>query len=137
VLADNFPLCPTLGSGWHFDLPHGTREVRLASRIWVPAQMHPDEADPRHLGVAVGNLWLDGREVSLASPALVGGWHAPEQSGRWTDGDGVLAVAGARPLAFKLTMTGTYRREPAPMRLNLRSARARPSGDRAPGTPAK
>ncbi len=137
VLADSFPLRPAPGEGWHFDLPPGTRAVRLASRIWVPAQMHPDEADPRRLGVALGQLWLDGREVSLASPALAGGWHAPEPAGRWTDGDARLMVNGARTLAFKLAMVGSYWREPAPARRNLRSARARPSAVRAPGTPAR
>jgi hypothetical protein len=82
--------------------------VRLLSRAWVPAEMRPDEDDPRQLGVCVGRMWLDRREVALDSPALSAGWHAPEAHGRWTDGQAVLPTAGARALRFVLAATGTY-----------------------------
>jgi len=107
--ADGRPLHTASGvGGWLVHLPPGVREVRLRSRIWVPAQMRPDENDTRRLGIAVGRLWLDGREVSLDSPALSRGWHPPEPGARWTDGDATLAVAGARMVGFALAMSGSY-----------------------------
>jgi hypothetical protein len=96
------------GRRWRVRLPQGARDVRLLSRTWVPAQTRAGESDTRSLGVAVGRLWLDGREVALDSPGLAAGWHAPEPGWRWTDGDAALAVAGARDAAFELALTGTY-----------------------------
>jgi hypothetical protein len=73
--------------------------------------MRPAENDTRSLGVAIARLWLDRREVSLASPGLTAGWHMPEPGWRWTDGDALLALAGVRELAFELAMTGSYWRD--------------------------
>ncbi len=81
--------------------------------MWVPAHMRPHENDTRRLGIAVARVALDGREVSLDSPALQLGWHPPEAEWRWTDGDAVLPVAGARVLAFDLAMVGDYWARPA------------------------
>jgi hypothetical protein len=96
------------GKLWQVALPPGTTEVRLASRTWVPAHMRPADNDTRVLGVAIAHLALDGREVALDSPALAEGWNAPEPDWRWTDGGGVVPVAGARLLAFEVVMTGDY-----------------------------
>jgi len=109
VLADGRDVRPRrLADRWVVTLPADARSVRLCSRVWVPAEMRPEADDSRRLGVAVGRLWLDRREVSLDSPALSAGWHAPEPDGRWTDGDAELPVAGARDLAFAVTMAGSY-----------------------------
>ena len=109
LLADDQVLAAvTDGRGWHARLPAGTQTLRLTSRIWCPGEMAPDATDQRALGVAVTRLCLDGRAASLASPGLCAGWHAPEAGWRWTDGNGMLAVAGVRELAFALAMTGTY-----------------------------
>jgi hypothetical protein len=89
-------------------LAAAARTVQVVSRAWIPAHMTADGNDTRTLGVAVGRLWLDGREVSLGSPGLRAGWHAAEEKWRWTDGDAELAVAGARELTCELAMTGTY-----------------------------
>jgi hypothetical protein len=51
---------------------------------------------------------LDRREVSLQSPGLSRGWHDAERNWRWTDGDAMLTVRGARELAFEVARTGTY-----------------------------
>jgi hypothetical protein len=96
------------GSTWRVRLPRTTRDVRLTSRVWIPAHMRPDSDDARILGVAVSRLWLDRCEVALDSPVFASGWHDIEQYWRWTDGDGLLAVAGARELEFEVKMTGTY-----------------------------
>ena len=109
LLADGRALpAETDGAIWQVRLPEGVREVRLCSRVWVPAHMHADEQDTRVLGVALGRLWRDGREAALDSPALVRGWHAPEPMGRWTDGEGVLLLTGVRTLSFALAMVGNY-----------------------------
>lgn len=114
VLAGGRALPPELsGDRWQVALPQGTDAVRLASRVWVPAHMRAHENDTRRLGVAVARITLDGREVSLDSPALQLGWQKPEPDWRWTDGDGVLPVAGARVLAFDLAMVGEYWARPA------------------------
>ena len=98
----------TDGAIWQVRLPEGVREVRLCSRVWMPAHMRAGEQDTRALGVALGRLWLDGREAALDSPALVRGWHAPEPVGRWTDGEAVLLLPGVRTLSFALAMVGDY-----------------------------
>jgi T5SS/PEP-CTERM-associated repeat protein len=101
------------GPRWQVSLPDGLAEVRLVSRIWVPAHMRPHETDTRVLGVAIARLTLDGREAALDSPALAQGWHPAEPDWRWTDGAGVLPVGGARVLGFELAMVGDYWARPA------------------------
>jgi hypothetical protein len=113
--------------GWLVHLPVHVAAVRLQSRTWTPAEMRPGEDDLRCLGIGIGQVWLDGRQVSLDSPALSGGWHAPERDGRWTDGDATLAVAGARTLAFTLAMAGDYWAGQIGSRNPQRSASARHS----------
>ncbi len=109
VVADGRELAAESdGQRWHVRLPASTENIRLISRVWKPANTRPNEDDTRLLGVAVSRLWLDRREVSLESPGLHSGWHPPEPSWRWTDGDAGVAVAGARELAFEVAMTGTY-----------------------------
>jgi hypothetical protein len=89
-------------------LPHGTANVRLVSRVWIPAHMRPNANDTRSLGIAISRAWLDGDEISLDDPCFSTGWHAPEPLWRWTDGDALLVVPGARELAFNVELTGTY-----------------------------
>jgi hypothetical protein len=96
------------GRQWRVRLPEATRSVRLASRVWVPVRMRPEEDDTRRLGVAISRMWLDWREVSLESPALASGWHAAEPGWRWTGGSAGIALSGGRELAFEVAMTGTY-----------------------------
>lgn len=109
VLADGRPLPATIEGGfWQVVLPPGTRGVRLVSRSWVPADTRPGETDTRCLGVAIGRIFLHGREMALDSPALAAGWHRCEPDMRWTDGDAAFSLDGVRHLAFTVAMTGTY-----------------------------
>ncbi len=109
VLAATTDLSTTVTAGcWQVRVPHGCAALRLTSRTWVPAQMQPDSHDTRRLGVAIGRLWLDGREIGLDSAKLACGWHAAERHWRWTDGDALLPLDGARRVAFTLAMTGRY-----------------------------
>jgi hypothetical protein len=119
----------TDGRRWCVRLPAVSGNVRLLSRVWSPAQMRPASDDTRSLGVAIARLWLDRREVSLESPGLAAGWHAPEPDWRWTDGDARLALAGVRELAFEVAMTGSYWCE------TMRKARK--ARGFAPSTPTK
>ena len=96
------------GASWKVGLPGTARAVRLVSRRWVPAHMRPNEADTRILGVAIANLRLDGRTVTLDDPRLSSGWHAAEPDWRWTDGDAGIALAGVRTVRFDVAMRGTY-----------------------------
>ena len=93
-------------------LPRATQRARLVSRVWVPAQL-PGGSDPRRLGVALADLRLDGRAVPLDDPRFGSGWHPPEADWRWTDGNGVLDVRGARALSFRVVLNGTYWLDPA------------------------
>jgi hypothetical protein len=102
------------GSWRRFPLPPRTREVRLLSRVWVPAEMDAAPGDPRRLGIAIAALRLDGASLALDDPRLAAGWHDPEPAWRWTAGEAAVAVAGARVLDLRLAMTGRYWRGGGP-----------------------
>jgi hypothetical protein len=100
------------GKEWHVHLPAGTRRVRFQSRSWVPAEMDVGSDDARRLGVALAAIRLDKREIRLDAAAFGEGWHAPEEAWRWTRGDAILHVAGARALRFTLAIDGHYPTQP-------------------------
>ncbi len=103
------------GRTWRLRLPAAARSIRLKSSTWVPAQTRANEQDTRSLGVAIGNLRLDGRKIGLDDPRLSSGWHAAEPAAadwRWTDGDAGLALAGVCELAFDVAITGSYWKTP-------------------------
>jgi len=107
VLADGRVMpAETEGRRWRVRLPEATVSVRLRSLVGTPADT--GGTDTRALGVAVAGLSLDGRAVALDDPRLVAGWHRPEVHWRWTTGDALLLVGGARELAFDVAITGTY-----------------------------
>ena len=109
VIANGRVLHSDVAAGrYRIVLPRSARHLRIRSRTWIPSHMRPVESDRRRLGVSIARVWLDRREVSLESPGLSRGWHEPEHSWRWTDGDAVLEVDGARELAFDVARTGTY-----------------------------
>ncbi len=108
VLVDGSRLAPRrAGRTLRFRLPPGARQVRLRSRVWVPAELG-GAADARPLGVAVAGLQLDGAALALGDGRLAQGWHPPEPLWRWTAGDAVIAVAGSRMLAFETPIAGRY-----------------------------
>jgi len=96
---------------WQVAVPAGTAELRLVSRAMVPADLWPDTADGRRLGVAVADLRLGGMAVDPA--ALGRGWHPAEPGWQWTDGDARLAPAGAAALSFRLMLSEAYWQAPA------------------------
>ncbi len=108
---------------WHnaqrhmFQLPRGTRPVRLLSRAAVPAEtVGPFVDDRRTLGVAVDKLVLwHGLEEQVVQPngRALGGWHA-DDGARWTDGNAELDLPCAGTdvvLDIHLAATMLYRDE--------------------------
>ncbi len=90
-------------------LPPGTRQVRIASRRFVPDTQTPGCGDGRLLGAALA-VALDGARLDGA--ALAAGWYPAEDgaSWRWTNGDAVLTLPdspGGRVLAVHVVPMGT------------------------------
>lgn len=109
-----------------FLLPPGDGAVELRSRSFVPAEMHPEARDGRHLGVAVERVVHEGAELDLAGAACGEGFLAIEmeagRSWRWTGGVAALSLP-PRPASTVLE-------------LRLRTGWARywkGPGERAPG----
>jgi hypothetical protein len=98
-----------------FELPAGTRELRILSRSGVPAEVDPGAADRRLLGARIGAVFVDGEFVTLQSAALVSGFHELEGSGgenwRWTDGAALVRLPAplARPATLELLVRDTMR----------------------------
>ena len=117
VIAGGRGIAPSVGQdgrGLAFAVPPGARSVQLLSRRFADAEIRPESTDWRVLGVAVRRLWLDSAEIALDDPRLGGGWHAPEESFRWTDGAATLRMAGAANLQLELAVIGRYWEQPEP-----------------------
>ncbi|MBV9859867.1 MAG: Hint domain-containing protein [Alphaproteobacteria bacterium] len=97
-----------------FMLPEGSADIALVSHCFVPAHTIPASADPRSLGLCVGRLQLDGRDIPLDEEALDAGWHRPERYPshvhRWTAGHTPLP-AGTRLVLIDLAGHGLYWKE--------------------------
>ncbi len=96
------------GKTLRFRLPENAHEVRLMSRSFVPAQQECASDVHRNLGIAVNRIAVDSRSMPLDDLRLSQGWHPKEGSWRWTNGDAVLHVTGARQLEVELAMTSLY-----------------------------
>jgi hypothetical protein len=61
-----------------FNLPRGSREIRLISRAQSPSEARPWLEDSRRLGVCVRRIVLRGanelREIPMDHPDLIKGW---------------------------------------------------------------
>jgi len=110
VLADGMQMPATRSDfAWTVQLPAGVREVRLRSRVAVPAHIVPDSADRRTLGVAV--TALDGQPIPPTDPRRASGWLSPEPVMQWTNGDAVLRceTAGSRPRQLEIGLAPLLR----------------------------
>jgi len=87
---------------WELTLPRRSRRVRLASRVFVPAELYADREDHRRLGVAVERMALDG--VPVPPAARLTGWLPAEDGWQWTDGMATLATGGARQLSLSVLL---------------------------------
>ena len=83
-----------------FQIPRGTRAIRLLSRAARPAEVIGSYIDDRRdLGVGVTKLvvWDGLHDTTIEASALaLPGWHALEHGIRWTCGDAELELPPAR-----------------------------------------
>ncbi len=86
-------LSPDCHAGWcQFRLPHPTHApVTLLSRHAVPASLIGNR-EMRRLGVAISRIRAGARTIPLTHWTLTTGWHAPENTWRWTDGAATLRL---------------------------------------------
>ena len=116
VVADGVRIeaTPLAGQSFAFDLPAGSADIALVSRTWMPAQATAEIEDYRTLGVCVGVLHADGRDLSLAD--LGEGWSRYETDGvyeqRWTTGT-ARVPAGVRRMVVHLNGRARYLVSPA------------------------
>jgi hypothetical protein len=131
--ADGHPVTPSRAGpgGLRYDLPPQTQIVRLRSRTAVPGHVRTADSDHRRLGVAVTALALDTIPIDLADPGLGPGWHAPEPGLRWTTGDAVIMVAGARLLTLRIQSLLRYWASEAHEKRSGSLSTGIPSGPRA------
>ena len=119
LLADGIVVTPWASDSgcYRFQVPAGSRELRLVSRAWVPSQLLSASTDTRTLGVCVRRLAVDGRAVSLGDARLASGWAELERDGaealRWTTGSALLP-AGAEEVDVWLDGFVSYWQHPAP-----------------------
>jgi hypothetical protein len=126
LLVDGRKLWPQPGA-YRFVLPAGARDIRIVTRVGVPAETSAAGTDHRRLGVAVAALRANGRAVALDDARLGSGWHAPDGDWRWTDGAATLALAGVRELEIAVAITACYWVAPS----DCREPGARPQRRRA------
>jgi hypothetical protein len=86
--------------------------IWLTSRSFVPAHIHPESDDRRHLGIAVASITLDGTPLPLDDRRLTTGWHPPEAGWRWTTGDAELAVPPGSTVTVTLASAGALYWDP-------------------------
>jgi hypothetical protein len=98
-----------------FNLPRGSREIRLISRAQPPSEARPWLQDRRRLGVYVKRIVLRGanevREIPMDHSGLTKGWWDIEQDGqvmsRWTNGDAVVPLpAMDGPVMLEVHLAG-------------------------------
>jgi hypothetical protein len=103
VLVDGRAVSPVRDGGlWLVPPPRGARRLELVSGAGVPERLRPGSGDGRVLGVAIAAPMWDGVAAGLDDARFVSGWHAAEDALRWSDGRGVIDVAGLADVAFTL-----------------------------------
>lgn len=121
VEADGVAIAPLHRSGNRFWFaPQAANSLTLVSGSGVLAQVMPGIADGRRLGVAVGEIRIDGAILALEDAAFGAGFYPTERhedhGWRWTNG----AARIDRPLSapamveISLTMVAPWWRRPAP-----------------------
>ena len=96
LLVDGVAMQPSVVRDGHyrFQIPSAAHDLRLASRVWVPAQMLSASTDTRRLGVCVRALAMNGQALDLSDARLISGWDKPERDTvgeqRWTQGCALL-----------------------------------------------
>jgi hypothetical protein len=123
VSAGQATLQPTaIDGGFCYDLPRGTRRIRICSRSFVPGESGAAHPDRRRLGVGVTDLRLDEQEIDLGDARLDEGWHEVEPGLRWTNGKAWVRTGGARKLRLTLHEGALYWVEAAAKRAGIAQA---------------
>ena len=92
---------------YRFRLRGPVHEIRLLSRVVVPAAQDPQWSDRRRLGVSL--WWIRLRssdaavEIQHDHPKLTEGFHGVESGARWTDGFALLPPFLYRVLSGEIT----------------------------------
>jgi hypothetical protein len=86
-----------------FSVPPGTREAVFCSPVFIPAEIDPASNDRRRLGVALTDIFVDGKLVSLPTIMHEPDLHrrGPRETATWTSGAVRLKIPeGAAVLTF-------------------------------------
>lgn len=85
---------------YRFEIPEGSREVLIASRTSVPAEIDAGSRDTRRLGVPLERVVLSDADARLElghrHGALCDGFQGAEPGHRWSNGLGRLAESVLR-----------------------------------------
>jgi hypothetical protein len=113
LLADGRRILPSYARGQRalFVVPPGVREAVLMSGAARPADTRPWLDDRRRLGIKISRARVhaggETTDIALDGPLLGGGWHGVERTGRWTAGQGVLALPTVADVSvLELTIAG-------------------------------
>lgn len=96
------------GAEYRFTIPAGSREVWLASRTAVPAEVEATLQDRRRLGAPIERLVLSDAalrsDIGHAYSGLSDGFHDDEGGHRWTSGLARLPGELLRPFTRDITL---------------------------------
>ena len=93
-----------VGDAWHFNIPApGKAEIR--SRHARPLDTDPASADGRPLGVAIADIWLNGRAVGFGAGP---GWLPREEGWCWTNGRAAILVTDIGVLTIVVALAPRY-----------------------------
>jgi len=124
---------------YRFELPAAPATLVIGSRSVTPADMDAQALDARRLGVSFTRMVLRSRgaqvEIGHDHPLLVEGFHAHEESHRWTNGAGAIpaqllgALAGPVQVELHIAALATQYQKPfeAPARKAAKSSSRRRS----------
>jgi hypothetical protein len=121
LFVDGRPLraAITNGNTLSFCVPEQARQIRIVSRVGIPAGLTHESEDLRPLGVPISRIVLrrsEGvEEITADDLRLVDGFHRAERDGsnvwRWTDGNAkpkLPAIAGSYVLELHLSCGHRY-----------------------------
>ncbi len=110
IEADGTSVMPYHRSGnrYWFHVP-AAKSLVLRSNHGVLSQLMPGIADGRKLGVAVGEVRVNGESVSLEDAAFASGFYGIERhdkhSWRWTNGSAELKLALTKSAIIEVSLT--------------------------------
>jgi hypothetical protein len=96
---------PDISGDWYeFRLPPALGDLFICSNASIPARIDAGQ-DERLLGIAIAEIAIGARRVPLGHWSLRDGWHAPEETCRWTNGAAHLLLP-ARSTLLRIRVVG-------------------------------